>query len=501
MGLNDLAEEEPEFETGEEFDLGLENPEPTPEVAEEQPTEETDDFENRRSGGRRASNLNRERNREVASKEIPQGNKLAENKLTETEKDVFDIIDEWHKSYPSHKMEYIEWLKINYPKEFEALKNSIKSYDNEVEENKLTEAIEKDGPTYKRLCDEIEFQAEEEGIDITEEQIKQVADKICYEDRYFFNNSLPEDEEDWSDVNTYILNTIKEVLNLEESKLTEDEDLSYIDSDTNNCKVYYAVNTSGYKSLGLIVNDKDKKFQVVAGQKLRTGSKTAKKSKKQIWDMAKELKNNGYEEVRGPSSVAGEVNESEEIKEEAKEALTSMLISNASKTESVSEKVKGMEDWKTDLMSDFKKGDLVSDEIVQELRNSYPPITDTNKVVQGGEEYSYNQNGPTYITFTKVGNNWRFEGALNKMNDTSNLEETIEKLVEDSDKEYIIEEADDDKITELEKGSAFTFEGIDISEDSLDSMMDYFKKNLGEDNLNLPLTLYHWLGSKMNEKY
>ena len=147
--------------------------------------------------------------------------------------------------------------------------------------------------------------------------------------------------------------------------------------------------------------------------------------------MAKELKNNGYEEVRGPSSVAGEVNESEEIKEEAKEALTSMLISNASKTESVSEKVKGMEDWKTDLMSDFKKGDLVSDEIVQELRNSYPPITDTNKVVQGGEEYSYNQNGPTYITFTKVGNNWRFEGALNKMNDTSNLEETIEKLVED----------------------------------------------------------------------
>ena len=32
-------------------------------------------------------------------------------------------------------------------------------------------------------------------------------------------------------------------------------------------------------------------------------------------------------------------------------------------------------------------------------------------------------------------------------------------------------------------------------------MMDYFKKNLGEDNLNLPLTLYHWLGSKMNEKY
>lgn len=108
---------------------------------------------------------------------------------------------------------------------------------------------------------------------------------------------------------------IKEKYNLKESKTTktEAEDLSYIDSDTNNCKVYYAVNTSGYKSLGLIVNDKDKKFQVVAGQKLSLGSKTAKKSKRQIWNMAKELKANGYEEVRGPSSVAGMVDESKKV--------------------------------------------------------------------------------------------------------------------------------------------------------------------------------------------
>ena len=48
--------------------------EPTPET-EEEPEENFT-----RSGGRRASNLNRERNREVASKEIPQGNVLAENK-------------------------------------------------------------------------------------------------------------------------------------------------------------------------------------------------------------------------------------------------------------------------------------------------------------------------------------------------------------------------------------------------------------------------------------
>ncbi len=96
-----------------------------------------------------------------------------------------------------------------------------------VTENKSmkTEAPEKDGETYNKLCDEIQFQAEENNIDITEEQVKKVADKICYEDRYFFSNSLPEDEEDWSEVNTYILQSIKTVLGLQEDYKSLDNQL------------------------------------------------------------------------------------------------------------------------------------------------------------------------------------------------------------------------------------------------------------------------------------
>ena len=115
-------------------------------------------------------------------------------------------------------------------------------------------------------------------------------------------------------------------------------------------------------------------------------------------------------------------------KENLQEATQRALLEgyknlNENKSKKVEAKeVKGMKDWKTDLMSDFKKGDLVSDDVVQEFRNSYPPITDTNKVVQGGEEYSYNQNGPTYITFTKVGNNWRFDGALNRIKEDKKVE-------------------------------------------------------------------------------
>ena len=327
--------------------------EPTPET-EEEPEENFT-----RSGGRRASNLGR--NREVASKEIPAGNKLAESKLTETEKDVFDIIDEWHKSYPDHKMEYVEWLKINYPKEFEALKNSIKSYDNEVEESKLIEAPTEEDEEFKKLCAEIEFQADENDFTLTKEDIKGIAKKMIA-DKFFFNHDIfadEDDEEAWGEINDLIVSAIEAYPNkVEESKLTEDEDLSYIDSDTNNCKVYYAVNSSGYKSLGLIVNDKDKKFQVVAGQKLRTGSKTAKKSKKQIWDMAKELKDNGYEEVRGPSSVAGEVDESKEIKTEKKIVIDNMgetyTIDTDAKTYTI-KTAKGEKTFTFDKMNEFVK--------------------------------------------------------------------------------------------------------------------------------------------------
>ena len=97
--------------------------------------------------------------------------------------------------------------------------------------------------------------------------------------------------------------------NPEKEEITESEDLDYRDSKKDYCKVYYAKNTSGYTLLGLIVNDTDKKFQLVSGQKLTTSGRTSKRSKKQIWDMAKDLANKGYEEVRGPSSVAGSTEE------------------------------------------------------------------------------------------------------------------------------------------------------------------------------------------------
>lgn len=102
------------------------------------------------------------------------------------------------------------------------------------------------------------------------------------------------------------LDTIKSALgeSKEAPRLTGDE-------------TYLAINSSGYKSIGLIVNNETKQFQIINGQVMTTDSKTKKMSKKQIRDKAQQLYDNGYTEYDGYGSVAQGV----EKKTEAEEKL------------------------------------------------------------------------------------------------------------------------------------------------------------------------------------
>ena len=102
------------------------------------------------------------------------------------------------------------------------------------------------------------------------------------------------------------LDTIKSALGegKEAPRLTGDE-------------TYVAINSSGYKSIGLIVNNETKQFQIINGQVMTTDSKTKKMSKKQIRAKAQQLYDNGYTEYDGYGSVAQGV----EKKTEAEEKL------------------------------------------------------------------------------------------------------------------------------------------------------------------------------------
>lgn len=76
-------------------------------------------------------------------------------------------------------------------------------------------------------------------------------------------------------------------------------------------------------------------------------------------------------------------------------------------------------DW--EQMGDFVKaanpGDLVADEIVDEMRDSIPPASMKNGYLQAGEPYSHEwdaQSGQwraTYITFRKAEQWWQYCGC------------------------------------------------------------------------------------------
>ena len=81
LGIDENTEDDNEFDTGEEFSLDMEDTEGEEDNNEEEPIPETTEEPNEnieRSGGRRASNLNRE----VASKEMPTGSILREARYT-----------------------------------------------------------------------------------------------------------------------------------------------------------------------------------------------------------------------------------------------------------------------------------------------------------------------------------------------------------------------------------------------------------------------------------
>lgn len=95
------------------------------------------------------------------------------------------------------------------------------------------------------------------------------------------------------------LDTLDEENLIEKDTLTEATDLSVRDEN----KVIVNKNQYGYTTIGIIIDDENKRFQLVSGQTLPTG-KYKKASKKAIRQKAEDLKAMGYEEVRGNNSLA-----------------------------------------------------------------------------------------------------------------------------------------------------------------------------------------------------
>lgn len=94
--------------------------------------------------------------------------------------------------------------------------------------------------------------------------------------------------------------TLEEEVLIEKEQLTEATNLSA--KDDNNVVVVNK-NQYGYNTIAIIIDNTNKRFQLVTGQSLPTG-KYKKASKKAIRQKAEDLRAQGYEEVRGNNSLA-----------------------------------------------------------------------------------------------------------------------------------------------------------------------------------------------------
>lgn len=82
---------------------------------------------------------------------------------------------------------------------------------------------------------------------------------------------------------------------------------------------------------------------------------------------------------------------------------------------------------------------------------------------------------------------------------TESIPENIEESKDITSKEFEVINATESDIQALEKGSAFTWEGMATSEDNLQSIVDFFKENTP--TVKLPIKFYIWSGKTMNDLY
>ena len=231
-------------ETGEEFtptpldELGAEDNEEGEEVVEpetepegELPNEEPVETAERPRGARTR------RNREVASKEIPQGNILTESI---DEKDYLDLVDEWYNG-ENNKIEFIQWLEQKYPERYENVKKKIKEED--ANEDIVPDEIKADSNK------ELLLGAEEDDKDFTVEKIdndkiKELADKsaLTWEGAVITDEALQkivDDFKDKTDINlpvkfyTYTGRQMNDMYGLTEKNAYKD-DLHFLSVDLDN---------------------------------------------------------------------------------------------------------------------------------------------------------------------------------------------------------------------------------------------------------------------------
>lgn len=97
--------------------------------------------------------------------------------------------------------------------------------------------------------------------------------------------------------------------------------------------------------------------------------------------------------------------------------------------------MKTLKDWEKSNTYYFEEffipGDIVGEDVVNEMRNSVPPVINRSYIMQAGEPYSHIDGRPTYMTFVNTADGWEYRGNCFKGEEYNPFTKWLDKFLEE----------------------------------------------------------------------
>lgn len=211
----------------------------------------------------------------------------------------------------------------------------------------------------------------------------------------FSASELPKterEERNWIISNGYALNKEDGFRNIELGKLAADGQILYVVVINRNAffDVYKSKNDSGFKGY---VNKKTE----------RSVDKKFDGAKEYQWKDGGEAK---HYKIDNPFYKSW----SKDAKDNLEQRIRNTYGKTYDKVKNINESMYTMQDWENDKDLKIIPGQLVSDEVIIELKNCVPPAT-LGRIFQPGEAYSMNDKyEDLYMTFRRENEGWLYIG-------------------------------------------------------------------------------------------
>lgn len=220
---------------------------------------------------------------------------------------------------------------------------------------------------------------------------------------------------------------------------------------------------------------------------------------------------NLYESIKNNSGKSKKLNESRKTQDFINDLSADQLAMKVAGIPSGSDSMTFEQYNKyQDALHEIKKNDTSKYEITISYwdRNGYPKEktfvgrnvkTIAKKLMNAKDNYDFRELSDYSDNLYELADNSECYGDVEEYLDMVARGEVPKILDEAEGKKYNLIHADSNKISELEKGSAITWEGLNKDDDSLSQAVDFFTTE--SKGFKVPCDIYWWSGKEFNDKY